>query len=97
MCRSKKRHICDSLSPDLYNEILSSPEPVYFRIGLSVLRSLENKLNLFGQDQARTPGHESFHTCIIYEIFSYYIETKSGLRAEKNTPMLLTNLPIQSD
>lgn len=81
----KMRRICDSLSPDLYGNILSHSDPIYFHIGLSMLRSLENKLSLFGQNQESVPDYESFHTCIIYEIFSYYIEMESGLRAEKTT------------
>ena len=81
----KMQRICDSLSPCFYQNILASRDPIFFRISLSRLRSLEDKLSLFGQNQEKIPDYESLHTCIVYEIFSYYIETKSELRSEKHT------------
>lgn len=82
----KMSRICDSLSPDLYGKILSECNPIYFRVDLSILRSLENKLSLFDPNQDNAADYESLHTCIVYEIFSYYIETTSGLRVKKSEP-----------
>ena len=74
----KMRKICDFLTPALFDELTASTEPVYFDISASKMQALENKLFLFNEKNFHSLDHESFHTCIVFEILSDYVEYRIG-------------------
>ena len=69
----KMQKIC-SMFPHLYHRLLAFREPVVFRVDLQRLRVLEQQLALFDQKSIELTDYDSFHTCIVFEILSYYME-----------------------
>lgn len=70
----KMKKICDVLSADLYDKILSAENPLYFNVNMDTLQMLQNKLQNFDNQKNNVIDYESYHTCIIYELLSFYIE-----------------------
>ena len=73
--RPEKMHrICDFLSPTLFDELTASSEPIYFDISASRMRILEHQLFLFNKKTFHSFDYESMHSCICFNLLSYYIE-----------------------
>ena len=71
---NKMYQICQLLSPTLYSKIsTTSNVPITFEINLQKLNLLEKKLELFDTPSTST-DYGAFHTCIVYELLSLYIE-----------------------
>ena len=70
----KMRRICDFLSPSLFDELTVSVEPIYFDISASRMRILEHQLFLFNKKTFHSFDYESLHSCICFNLLSYYIE-----------------------
>lgn len=71
---NKMYQICQLLSPTLYSKIsTTSNVPITFEINPQKLNLLEKKLELFDTPSAST-DYGAFHTCIVYELLSLYIE-----------------------
>ena len=73
--RPEKMHrICDFLSPTLFDELTASSEPIYFDISASRMKILEHQLFLFNDKTFHSFDYESLHSCICFNLLSYYIE-----------------------
>lgn len=73
--RPEKMHrICDFLSPTLFDELTASSEPIYFDISATRMRTLEHQLFLFNKKTFHSFDYESMHSCICFNLLSYYIE-----------------------
>ncbi len=70
----KMKKICSLLSPLIYDRISSASEPIHFNIDIDKLNLIKKQLNLF--EQSGILDYESFHTCIVYEILAFYIESQ---------------------
>lgn len=70
----KMRRICDFLSPTLFDELTALSEPIYFDISASRMRILEHQLFLFNKNTFHSFDYESLHSCICFNLLSYYIE-----------------------
>lgn len=70
----KMKKICSLLSPLIYDRISSASEPIYFNIDIEKLNLIKKQLDLF--DQSGIVDYNSFHTCIVYEILAFYIESQ---------------------
>ena len=71
---SKMYQICQLLSPTLYSKISTTANvPIMFEISPLKLNLLEKKLELFDTPSAPI-DYDAFHTCIVYELLSLYIE-----------------------
>lgn len=72
----KMKNICALLSPDFYNELVKSKEPLYFDIEPNKMQMYEKKLLLFQNKNLDLSVYENLHTCIGFEILSDYIESR---------------------
>lgn len=70
------KKICSLLSPLIYDKISSASEPIHFNIDIEKLNLIKKQLDLFDQNKSNIIDYESFHTCIVYEIFAFYIESQ---------------------
>ena len=70
----KMQRICAFLSPTLFDELTASAEPIYFDISASRMRILEHQLFLFNNKTFHSFDYERMHSCICFNLLSYYIE-----------------------
>ena len=70
----KMKKICSLLSSDIYENLISSKEPLYFELDANKLQQYEKKFLLFQKSNLELSVYENLHTCIVYEILSDYIE-----------------------
>lgn len=76
----KMRSICNELSPDLYEELLTRTDPVYVTLRNNILECLEVSLNLFNSVEQCSVSTAtllpSIHTSIVATLLGLYIENK---------------------
>lgn len=82
----KMQRICNAISPDLYDKIISAEKPISFKIPSSALRLLIRQSNLVQSlDREKANEAEALHSTLVTTILSCYME--DNLYPSNNTQM----------
>lgn len=83
---SKMQRLCDAISPDLYEKIISEDKPVAFSLSSSALRLLIRQTNLVQSlDEEKSNDCDALHSTLVTILLSCYIE--NNLYSPRNSQM----------
>lgn len=82
--KDKMKSICDFLKPGLFEEIVSSKDPIIIPCGKEILLSLESSLGLFKEaafySEEKQEQQNVHHTAIICRLLDAYLMSKNEVK-----------------
>lgn len=90
---NKMHRLCNAITPDLYDKIISDDKPISFHLPSSALRLLIRQTNLVQSlDEEQSNECEALHSTLVTTLLSCYIENNLYPSADSQMPNWIKSL-----